>query len=71
MKKNRRITIRLEDDLHEFLINISNLDECSLSSVVRLFLMHNARAIQELKNDTNNEVAGWFLRQQAAMAMEA
>jgi len=33
--------------------------------------MHNARAIQELKNDTNNEVAGWFLRQQAAMAMEA
>lgn len=71
MTKDKKITFRLDDNLHEFLSRISDLDECSLSSVVRLFLMHNVRAIQELKDLTNTEVAGWFLRRQAAMAADA
>lgn len=69
--KNQKITFRCDDDLHEFIVRLSDLDDCSMSSVIRLFLMHNVRAIQELKNNTNPEVAKWWFQEQAAMAVGA
>ncbi len=69
--KSRKISIRLDEPTHEFLVRLADLDDCSVSSVVRMFLKSNIRAIVELKNSTSIEVAKWFLQQQAAQAVDA